>query len=426
MISRDVRDMAGNCMAEPYSWSFRTASFDALPPYGVKVMIGNYENVYQGHYAFVYISVRNDSTDVVFGGFDFLIGCDASALIFMNARLSDALDGCWEYFTYRFNWQGNCGEACPSGLLRVVGIADINNGPNHPDPSCILFPSGTETELFWLQFYVTNDRAYECEHIPIRFFWDDCGDNVLVSHMGDTLWLSRHVYDYDPTMFPQFREIPGEDYYGGHWWLGNCENDDPERPTAIPRIDFYNGDISIICSDSIEASGDLNLNGIANEVADAMLYTNYFIYGLSVFEIYPEGQIAASEVNRDGRALTVADLVYLIRIITGDALPFEKLTPYAYTANILFDGTVVSSGSAVDIGAALFVFDGAADVELLADGMEFKSDVVDGQTRVLVWSDGIGRVPAGNSNIFTISGDVTLAEVSISDYYGNLMNVEVQ
>jgi hypothetical protein len=204
--------------------------------------------------------------------------------------------------------------------------------------------------------------------------------------------------------------------------LGDCENPDPEKPFAIPFIDFIHGGVDIICSDSIDARGDLNLNNIANEIADAVLYTNYFIYGLGVFNINFEGQIAASDVNNDGRVLTVGDLVYLVRLLTGDELAYPKLSPYANTVDITY-GNIVTSNSAVDIGAALFVFDGSADVELLADGMELKSDVVDNQLRVLVWSDGTNRIPSGNSNIFAVNGDVDLVEVSVSDYYGNLMNV---
>jgi hypothetical protein len=195
-----------------------------------------------------------------------------------------------------------------------------------------------------------------------------------------------------------------------------------EKPGAEPFLRFQHGGIRIVLGDEIDDRGDLNMNAIANEIADAVLYTNYFIYGLGVFNIAPEGQIAASDVNNDGRVLTVGDLVMLVRIITGDALPYPKLSPYANSVGVFYDN-VVSSYSAVDLGAALFVFDGAADVELLADGMELKSDVVDGQTRVLVWSDGTSRIPSGNSDIFTVNGDVTLVDVEISDYYGNLMNV---
>lgn len=397
-----------------------------------EIQIDKVHDQLQGQYANVGIWMNLGSE--YFGGFDFLVGYDQSALIFMGARLggdaqTPGLDGCWEYFTYRFNWNGNCGGSCPSGLLRVIGIADLNNGPNHPDPACLKLQA-PRTQLVVLQFYVTNDRTFECMFAPIRFLWDNCGDNTLSSVMGDSLFLSRFVYTYEWV----YDHNPAYDWtgsimYGGHWWLGGpvypndaCMNDDPEKPDAIPFIDFIHGGVDIICADSIDARGDLNLNSIANEIADAVLYTNYFIYGLGVFNIMPAGQIAASDVNNDGRILTVGDLVYLVRIITGDAPAYPKLSPYSNTVDISY-GNVVSSNSAVDLGAALFVFDGAAEVELLADGMKLKADVVDGQTRVLVWSDGTTRIPSGNSDILTVNGDVTLVDVEISDYYGNLMNV---
>jgi hypothetical protein len=301
-------------------------------------------------------------------------------------------------------------------MLRVVGIADINNGPNHPDLWCLRHPgpSGDPYELVELTFYVTNDRTFECMYVPVRFFWHDCGDNTISNVMGDTLWISRFVYTYE------MYDITGTIHYGGHWWLGDCQNPDPEKPTAIPFIDFIHGGVDIICEDSIDAPGDINLNNIANEIADAVLFTNYFIYGLGVFDINIEGQIAATDVNNDGRVLTVGDLVYLVRLLTGDELPYPKLSPFSNSVNISY-GDVVSTKADVPIGAALFVFDGAVDVELLADGMKIKSDVVENQTRVLVWSDNKNHISAGEVEILRASG--TLVEAEVSDYYGNLMTV---
>jgi hypothetical protein len=379
------------------------------------IYIDKLEDVYQGCYAYPGIWLEKGSE--YFGGFDFLIGYDASAMTFMSAQLGTFLNECWEYFTYRYNWNGNCGGSCPSGLLRVVGIADINNGANHPDVGCLKHPGGVDpVQLVVLTFYVTNDRTYECMYAPIRFFWDDCGDNTVSNVMGDTLWLSRFVYTYEGV------DVTGTLHYGGHWWLGDCENPDPEKPFGISFIDFKHGGLDIICADSIDARGDINLNNIDNEIADAVLFTNYFIYGLGVFDINPQGQIAATDVNNDGRVLTVGDLVYLVRIITGDALPFPKLSPFANDVNVSF-GDVVSTKSTVDIGAALFVFDGETDVQLLADGMKMVTDVVEGQTRVLVWSDKKNRIAAGNTEVIAASGN--LVEASVSDYYGNEMNVNL-
>jgi hypothetical protein len=261
-------------------------------------------------------------------------------------------------------------------------------------------------------------------YVPIRFFWHDCGDNAISNIYGDTLWIDRDVYDYDWSLGYMLIQ-PGMIHYGGHEWIGDCSNDNPEKPTPIEFIDFINGGVDIACADSIDARGDLNLNEVPNEIADAVLYTNYFIYGISVFNpIYIEGQIAASDVNNDGRVLTVGDLVYLVRIVTGDALPYPKLSPFASNVTIE-QGSVVKSTSQANIGAALFVFDGEGEATLLADGMKMNSDIVDGQLRVLVWSDGTNYVPAGDRNLISVTGNLSIVETSVSDYYGNLMNSTV-
>jgi len=124
--------------------------------------------------------------------------------------------------------------------------------------------------------------------------------------------------------------------------------------------------------------------------------------------------------------------VYLTRVITGDALAFGKLTPYASTAQVGIesagDALKVTSSSAVDVGAAYFVFnvDGTVEkVTSLVSGMDIKSDVVDGELRVLVYDIGEGRIPAGESDLFSVevNGDLTIVETSIADYYGNDLNV---
>jgi hypothetical protein len=393
------------------------------------IKIEKTHNTYQGHYE--YVSITIDSSDLEMGGFDFLIAYDASALTFMEATPGQLLEDCgWEYFTYRYSWQGNCEGPCPSGLLRIVAIADINNGPNHP--SCFGPPDFDPYELAELTFYVTNDRTFECMYVPIRFFWHDCGDNAISNKMGDTLWISDHVYDFEGN------EVTGDIHYGGHWWLGDCSNPDTTKPSPVPCPDFMHGGIDIICSDTIDAPGDINLNDISNEIADAVLFTNYFIYGYGVFDINPAGQVAATDVNNDGRVLTVGDLVYLIRIITGDALAYGKLSPYASGVDIDMSSSAyqfeLRSRSSADIGAAYFVFDIeapelAVTVSLSDDleGFSVLSDIVDGQLKVLVFSFGPNRISAGENSILTIdyAGELELVGYDVVDYYGSDLKVNV-
>lgn len=70
-----------------------------------------------------------------------------------------------------------------------------------------------------------------------------------------------------------------------------------------------------------ENRGDINLNGIPFELEDAALFADYFMVGMSVFTIDPEAQIAATDVNMDGYVLTIADMVYMVRVIWGEGDP---------------------------------------------------------------------------------------------------------
>jgi hypothetical protein len=381
------------------------------------------------------------------GGFDFLVGYDASALSFMSATLGADLGPLglgWEYFTYRYGAFGNCSGPCPSGFARVVAIADINNGANHP--ACLFVPSGGV--LATLKFYVTNNGTFECMYAPIRFAWQDCGDNAISSATGDTLFISKEVYDFewDGNLGNPLFNITWIDcglgygfYYGGA--CPGCEEchefyplDHPEHPgecknQPVRDIYFWNGGVDIACAESIDARGDINLNGIANEIADAVLFTNYFLQGIGVFDIALDGQIAATDVNNDGLRLSVGDLVYLIRVITGDALPFPKLAPFANSATVNVVNGVVTADAASDLGAVFAVFDVNGSYNVINHtGMELVSNEVNGELRVLVYSgmtDMDNYIPAGSNQLFTVAGNAELVKVEVSDYNGNLLSTNV-
>ncbi len=410
------------------SWGLRTVAA-THPCHDATITIGKIHDVHQGCYTDVPITVEVDP--FLMGGFDFLIAYDASALTLMEAVPGEFIEDCgWEYFTYRHGWQGNCEGPCPSGLVRIVAMAETNNGPYHP--SCFGPPDMEPYELASMKFFVTGDMTYECMFVPIRFFWHDCGDNAISNVMGDSLWISDHVYDFEGN------EVTGDIHYGGHWWLGDCQNPDTTKPSPYTCIDFITGGIDIICADSIDAPGDINLNEIPNEIADAVLFTNYFIYGLGVFDINPPGQVAATDVNNDGRVLTVGDLVYLIRIITGDALPYPKLSPFAQSASVNMlvnhSAVAVSTNSETNIGAGYFTFEysgyevGEPHLINGASEMTLKYNDEDGVLKVLVYSmEKDVAIAAGAENIFVIpilgTGTIELQETELSDYNGNLLTI---
>jgi len=422
------------------TWSLLTLQKVSIAETCDTIKIEKTHDTYQGHYE--YVSITMSGSELEMGGFDFLIAYDASALAFMEATPGQLLEDCgWEYFTYRYGVEGNCGDACPSGLLRIVAIAETNNGPYHP--SCFGPPDTDPHELAKMRFYVSDDRTYEGMYIPIYFFWGDCGDNMVSSVSGDTVYIDRKIFTYqldliwdeeDDVQYPEDARIPfvgAPDY---------CLNPDPEKPTAIRRICFVYGGIDIIPADSIDLRCDLNLDNIAYTIADAVLYINYFIWGPPAFGINPNGSIAASDCNGDGRVLTIGDLVYLIRVITGDAFPLPKQTPYKYAASVNMkvnhSAAEVSANSPVDIGAAQFIieYDGyKLDEPYLINGagdMTLKYSDEVGVMKILVYSmEPDRKIAAGAENIFVVpiygEGVMEMKEVNISDFYGNMLNTTI-
>ena len=63
--------------------------------------------------------------------FNFLIAYNDTLLRFSTASAGDALVAHgWEYFQYSSDTDIDCSDDCPSGLVRVIAIAAINDGPN--------------------------------------------------------------------------------------------------------------------------------------------------------------------------------------------------------------------------------------------------------------------------------------------------------
>jgi hypothetical protein len=367
-------------------------------------------NVLQGHFTDLGIILHKIDFTQGLGGFDLLVAYDASALVFQMATEGDIYGACgWEYFTYRYGAHGNCGNACPSGMLRVIGLAETNNGPNHPgcdspDPGYVQ-TGQLPISLAYLRFLVSNDRTLECQYVPVRFFWYDCGDNILSNHDGSEAYLSQKVFDFFEYGFPfEGGEISGEAAFPT--FQGAQEQCLFERDEKVAKrnVDFQNGGVDIVCADSIDARGDINLNGLANEIADAVMFTNYFISGLSAFGSHVEGSIAASDVNADGISLSVADLVYLVRVVVGDASPYPKIAPVAATITV-GNGRI---GVDADMGAAFIKVEGDVTPRLLADNMEMKYNAVDGITNILVYSTEAGESFRGD--FLEVSGSIVSTE----------------
>jgi hypothetical protein len=365
------------------------------------------------------------------GGFDFLIGYDAYLLLFREATLSEYLAGCgWEYFTYRYPAIANCGDQCPSGLLRIFGMADTNNGTVHPDLDCIDDADLSDEKIATLHFRLTNDRTYECRFSPIQFFWQDCGDNAISSSGGDTLAIGRFIFDKDSSRIDN-RDFGFPGFYGPP--DDSCLAGDINRP--IRAIDFINGGVQVICFCCPDARGDINVNGVLFEMADAVMFIDYFINGLSAFGNHLEASIAASDVNWDGISLHVSDFVYLVRKMFGTAIPLDQLnsdmTDILVTTQLYQHRSLqIAYEATADIGALWLTFEinGEIGEPIPGDGveeMDLKYGVNDDRLHILIYNIGEHAIPAGEHTLLTIpvEGTAILRKAEASDYEGAAVDV---
>jgi hypothetical protein len=134
--------------------------------------------------------------------------------------------------------------------------------------------------------------------------------------------------------------------------------------------------------------------------------------------------------------LTVADLVYLIRVITGDASPIPKLSPEAAAVDLFTrnDGSKLSismhNGNPVGAGLMIFKYSGltpsAVELGPAAGKMDLKYVINDSEIRVLLYSYDIGdKIDPGDGELLNISfsgtGDIKLVETSFAGYYGETL-----
>jgi hypothetical protein len=390
---------------------------------------------------------------VQLGGFDLLFKYDASMLTFKSIDITGSIleSQGWEYLTYRV-------VSSNPALIRIVAIADMNNSNHHPTGWCL---NGLLANIC---FRTTNDRNLACQSGWLMFYWEDCGDNTASSRDGNHLYIVA-----DPAGGTYVGGLAGEVAGGGiimtscnvesQIFSGDggvtgpadhpCENVIPNKPDPEELLCFMNGKIKIICPGDIDDRGDINLNGLAYEIADAVLYSNYFILGPGVFApgVPGEAQVAASDINADGSPLTVADLVYLIRVITGDAQPIAGDIlgggpKVAAVGQIKVEAasqgaiTTIKSTSDMDMGAGLFVFNysGTEISKVEALGRASKMDVTfkaeNGELRVLVYNieDGY-KVAAGHGEILSVvttgGGSIELTNVEAASFMGGTLEANV-
>jgi hypothetical protein len=355
--------------------------------------------------------------------FEFVLCYDAEILDFISADRGSDLPAEWDYFSYRAGQADSGCVTCPSGTVRLIGVANLSG-----DGSPALPLGGCFAEL---QFYVGIDYAFLSQCADIGFCSFECGDNVITSANGDSLFLP----ETGSTLGPDYDTAACLQFSGG-------------EPEPVSTVAYSGG---AICIQDPSFTGDLNLNGFPRDIGDAILYSNYFVYGPSVWDpIWADVQIQASDINNDGLTLTVADLYYLIRVITGDA-SWQESTPKRHeldgpatavaraevSSRQAPNAVTVQMDSPVDVGSVFLRYRYAgvspeAPNAALPDGMTLRSRAHDGELRITIHPDieepGYGFA-AGEIDLVTIPisgrGNIELVEVQFSDTEGNVLIADV-
>ncbi len=312
------------------------------------------------------------------------------------------------YLWHYLRWWTQPSTVMHKFQLCVVGIGKLF----YQYPGTCL-PQGGKGVLY-LVFRLANNEMYRCLSTPVLWetldtncnfnFFSDCSGNINF-FFNDTLY-------YNP-------EVCAPPWY---------------YPPSLDCAKAINGRITFKC-DSQWLRGDINRNGFTYEAGDAYLLINYFIFGSVVFDSNPyisNLQTFATDINLDGIPLTLSDLVWLQRILSGDDIPIPYWAqppispPYQNSIGVLYNGRNIEATTPVDLGAMWLVFRGeATTVNVLLSGLEVKWAVHDGQTKVLLYSfNRGGKIPAGSSQLLKISGDVELVKVEAAEYMGTPVNVQ--
>jgi hypothetical protein len=277
--------------------------------------------------------------------------------------------------------------------VRVVGLMNTDSSQVHTP--------GIQGADNGILFSLIVDVAEDTDGQKMLLGWEvvNCTDNTFTNSEGSVLWGPRE------ESRPPELECP---YHG---WTDVVELYD--YPHGSPGFS--------ICDTEL---GDINCDGMAHSVADAVMFVNYLLHG-DIALRGPSGHYycgsfeshcQAADIDQDGECFTTVDLVRLIRIINGYG--FEKILTGRGGSDELV--VSVSNGKvSVDrsVGAARFVFAGEAEVS----GEDVAFTHRDGRTLVLAYTL---EDRALRGELFTIAGDVRLESAEAADSYGSPLTVK--
>ncbi len=370
----------------------------------------------------VYVEVLKTAGTGSMHGFDLLLHFDTSFMSLLAVEPSYVFDldtGSfeWEYFQYRDD---------TLGLVRAVGIANMS-GDEHT-PVDVYLPDNTP--LFTLTFQISSDSAVACNHTPIQFYWQDCGDNAIAyDSLGTSLVVSDHVYNWNGYDYVDISD------YGTTFptYLGTEEYCIGLDTSTFRFIDFYNGDIEIECGEDPQVTpSDINCDGITYAVADYVLYYQYFFDSLAAFGTNVECAINNSDVNFDGQTLQFEDLIYFNRYFAGTAPPYSEVFPHNQIPVVFTRDTIaqtVSLNYPDELVGMSLVFQGNVTPTFYfnTDSLYVHTQFTDGYTRILLAPEtSHAGVPfIAYDEFMSYTGDGKLVNAAVADFNDNVFPVSI-
>jgi hypothetical protein len=220
--------------------------------------------------------------------------------------------------------------------------------------------------LLTVCFLITNDRNFGFRTLPVRWIWESCADNIIVS--GDTSFLSKDVFEIINSPCYGYCEARVTDrslqYPSTRGLSDSCESYG-ETSASLRHIDFHSGALNTDDELGMNPpySGDIELlfgPGVFNE-ADLQYMADYMLTDSFPDMRYALGDQAMldqwTDANCDGKPATAADFIYLRRRIDRENVNPFLLPHDKDTAAISVSRYWVSSDYPVSALALKFVGD---------------------------------------------------------------------
>jgi len=354
----------------------------------------------------VEVPVTLNAAGADIGGFNFCIefaNADLTVISVRRGELINAVDQTgkfvWHYFTFRLN---------PSTVIHKYKVCVIGIGRLYSSYPGMCITQGTEGVLFYIKFVLACNELFRCHDTHVTFEWDSwtCLENTLSDCTGNKLFVSDDTLKYNRT----------------ECGLGTAKQE------IVPCVNFQNGRVIWRCAYDVDPIiiGDVNVNGVPYEIADAVLFASYFIEGEGVFSSDPETRMAqegGTDINQDGYLLSVADLVYMLRILVGDQAPLgAAVTPGS--ASVDFNGRLMHLNTTEALGAIVFTFKGEGSIISMNDKLTVRFNSGKGETKVIVYTMSKG-VKIESGDLFSVRGNLELVNAEAATYGAQPINVEM-